>query len=385
MKLFVLFFLGGGFLLLSSFSNKKTKPLAGHIPSIHWPITKDTSNPNPTTSLLELTLNHCNYGPHISPRAAKLLKNGPIRGFTLGLHSKDLNYDYDSLLQEIKTTGSPWVSITFTVFQDSNNSSAIHILPLEDPFWRRVETTVLQAKKLGLKVVLFPIVNIKYPQLGTWRGTLRPTNKAAWYQSYQELMTLVAKMAARTKVEMLSIGSEFSSLDRDKDSWSAVIKTIKKNYQGALMYSVNWDALANVEFHHHLDFLGMTGYFNLTRKKDPSIQELIAAWRPIREQFKQWQRQKNIPLLFSELGYTSQDGTNQHPWNFLIPNVSDMQEQKDCYKAFLEVWKEEELFGVIFYEWFGVGGEKDFGYTPRGKPALEVAKQWFELFVKQDQ
>lgn len=318
------------------------------------------------------------FKPRISPQAAELLRDGPIRGFTLGLHSKDLNYDYEMLLKEIKGTGASWVSLTFTVFQDNNDSDSIHIPPKEDPFWLQIEKTVIQAKKIGLRVLIFPIVLLKRPNFRQWRGTLRPLSYDGWYASYELLMAQVAQIAAKTNVDMLSIGSEFSSLDRATNRWLHIISVIKKSYSGALMYSANWDTIYNIKFQDKLDFFGLTGYFDLTKKKDPTVKELVNAWKPIKALFKKWQQVKNIPIIFSELGYTSQDGNNMHPWNYTIPNVLDLQEQKDCYTAFTKVWKDEEsLYGVFFYEWFGKGGKEDFGYTPRGKPALNVAKEWF--------
>lgn len=317
------------------------------------------------------------FTPRISSKAAALLQDGPVRGFTLGLQSKDLNYDYKMLLKEIKATGAPWLSITFTLYQETNDASQINIPPAGDPFWRQVEKTSKQAKVLGFKVLLFPIVLLKKARFRQWRGTLRPLDYDAWYESYESLMTQTAQIAARTKADMVSIGSEYASLDRAPQRWYHVIETIKKTYQGALMYSANWDALENIDFHDKLDFLGLTGYFDLTKKKDPTVEELVAVWNPLKKLFFEWQKQKNIPLLFSEVGYTSQDGINIHPWNYTIENVLDLQEQKDCYAAFTEVWEDEKmLYGVFFYEWFGKGGN-DFSYTPRGKPALEVAKKWF--------
>lgn len=319
-----------------------------------------------------------NFIPKISSKATSLLKDGPIRGFTLGLQSKDFNYDYTMLLKEIKATGAPWVCLTFKVFQDDNSSSTINIPSTSSSYWKQVEKTAKQAKALGFKVTLFPIVLLKKSGFRQWRGTLRPKNYDEWYASYDKLMAIVAQIAARTKADMLSIGSEYSSLDRAEERWYDVIKNIKKYYKGALMYSANWDTVFNIEFQDQLDFLGVTGYFDLTKKTDPTVKELVEAWGSIKEAFKKWEKDKNVPLLFSELGYTSQDGINMHPWNYTTPNAVDLQEQEDCYNAFTQVWKDEQaLYGVFFYEWFGKGGKEDKSYTLRGKPALEVAKKWF--------
>lgn len=156
-------------------------------------------------------------------------------------------------------------------------------------------------------------------------------------------MTNVAKMAARTNVDMVSLGAAFNSLEGKTQRWFDVIKVIRHIYKSAVSYSANWGSIHHVEFQNELDLLG-----------------------------------KTYSTDFSELGYTSQEGINMYPWNYTIPDVLDVEEQKDCYTAFTKVWEhDEDLYGVFFYEWFGKGGEGDFGYTPRGKPALEVVKEWF--------
>ena len=320
----------------------------------------------------------------VSSKASALLKDGPITGFTLGLHSKDFEYDYGPMLKEIKATGAPWVCLTVKFFQNTNNESFVNIPPIDSPFWSQLERTTIQSKALGLKVLIFPIVLLKHRNKREWRGTLRPMDYDAWYESYESMMTKVAQLSSRTNADMLSVGSEYFSLDRSKLRWLHVIETVKKSYDGALTYSANWDAVDNIQFHDQLDFLGMTGYFNLTKKKNPNVKELIKAWKPIKKTFKKQQNHKNIPFIFTEVGYTSQDGNNMTPWDYTIPNVLDLQEQKDCYSAFKKVWNQDEsLHGVFFYDWFGIGGKDDFGYTPKGKPALEVAKKWFQSSSKQ--
>ena len=83
-------------------------------------------------------------------------------------------------------------------------------------------------------------------------------------------------------------------------------------------------------------------------------------------------------MLISEIGYASQNGNNKDPWNYLMTQEVDLQEQLDCFNAFNTVWlNHSALSGVFFYEWFGEGGECDTGYTPRNKPALQAIKKWF--------
>ena len=42
------------------------------------------------------------------------------------------------------------------------------------------------------------------------------------------------------------------------------------------------------------------------------------------------------------------------------------------------VWQADpRLRGIYIWNWFGVGGEDDLSYTPRGKPAMHVLAHWY--------
>ncbi len=308
-----------------------------------------------------------------------LLANGDLRGMTLGLHSKDYTYDYITLLKEIETPEAEWLSLNVKFYQDLIHSTQIQFFEDGHPFWQQLEQTIQQAKDLDFKVLLFPIVLIENAKNGEWRGKLKPKSKEEWYDSYGNLMEKLAKLAAKHQVDLFSVGSEFCSLEKDEEHWNKLIDRIKKYYDGPLTYSVNWDALEDIRFWQRLDILGMTGYFSLTRKKDPSVEDLVKAWECIKGDIFKISEERDIPIMFSELGYTSQNGINKDPWNYYISEELDLEEQKDCFEAFTQTWlKETALSGVFFYDWFGIGGHCDLTYTVKDKPALEVVKQWFE-------
>ncbi len=316
------------------------------------------------------------------------LKTNPdaMKGFILGLHSKDYSYDYFPLIEEIKNTGAEWIGINFKVFQDCSSSSFINYPEKGGAYWKQINQTVEQAKSLNLNVMLLPIVLIENPIDKEWRGVLSPYSKKLWYESYSELYSIIAQISEKNKVDLLSIGSEFNSLQIDTENWKNVIRKIKKEYQGKITYSCNWDVINDIHFTNELDIMGITGYNSLTERNDPSLGELQVAWNEIKKEILKVQTEKNIPIFFTEVGYTSQDGTNKDPWNYHISNTLDLEEQYDCYLTFINTWKNEPEFqGVFFYDWFGVGGTKDTGYTLRGKPALSLVEQWFSEQEKEVQ
>lgn len=335
-------------------------------------------------SAVAISATSCVTQPSVTPGLPPLQYTDPaelpfLDGVALGLFSADQSYDYEMLLTEIADTGADWVSLCINFYQDKVDSTEVGIPAPHTASWERIATTIRQAHALGLRVLVFPILLIQNPGEDDWRGTIAPTDRDAWYAGYHALISKVADVAAAERAEMLSIGSEFNSMQKDTLMWRGMIADVRERYHGLLTYSVNWDSLADPEFFEDLDFVGMTTYFSLTDKNDPTLEELTEKLTEVRDDILTWQFQHQLPLIFTEVGFPSQDGANKDPWNYYISTTPDLGEQRDCYEAFTTVWEDiPGLHGMFFYNWFGVGGAEDIGYTPRGKPAEQVVRRWFQ-------
>jgi hypothetical protein len=94
-----------------------------------------------------------------------------------------------------------------------------------------------------------------------------------------------------------------------------------------------------------------------------------------------WQQRVGKPLLFTEIGWCSQEGAASEPWNYFHKQKATpagLEEQRNCYHAFLKTWADTpEVGGMIWWEWNDDrGGPEDYNYTPRGKPAEKVLSDW---------
>lgn len=315
-----------------------------------------------------------------NPRTRAALSFGPMDGVTLGLFSQDPDYDYLPLLKEIQRTGARWVGFSTNNYLEHSDSVEVGIPDDRTVTSGRLRTTIRQARSLGLHVMLFPILLLQTPEDGEWRGTLAPKDLDCWFANYKAWIERLAVLCQEESVELFSIGSEFNSLQGHHEPWSEILAAVRHRYDGLITYSANWDSLDGVSFLEQLDIIGMTTYFSLSDKNDPTVDEMVVAWQKVQRDVAEWRVFHNIPLLFTEVGYPSQDGANQNPWNYYTSEVPDLAEQRDCYEAFYRVWGQDERIvqGVFFYNWFGRGGPKDTGYTPRGKPALDVIQRWFQ-------
>jgi len=211
-----------------------------------------------------------------------------------------------------------------------------------------------------------------------WRGTLKPTDEGAFWRSYDSFLCHYLDLAEVTGVDLFSIGSELSSLEHRREAWRRLIANARGRYRGFLTYSANWDHVHAPRFFGQLDLVGMTAYFSLTDEKDPSFAELVQAWRDIGQSLQRSVGPIGKPVVFTELGYPSQDGANSNPWNYQMNKQAiDLEEQSMCFAAFVEAAPEMAfLRGAYLYDYFDSGGPEDHSYSPRGKPAMAHWRAW---------
>lgn len=301
------------------------------------------------------------------------------RGVSLGLFSADGTYDYAPLLREIAAVGADHVSITYVWWQDDVAATEIGPVPGLSATDAQIVAALTVAKQLGLSTTLFPILRLRTEAPGAWRGTIAPRDEDRWWASYREAILHAADLARRGGAARLSVGSELVSREHDRERWRDLLDRVRVRAPGlALSYSSNWDHFRPVRFWDLVDVVGVTAYFELTRDPAASTDDLRRAWAPIVEEMRAWSAQLGRPLLFTEVGYPSVDGSAMWPWNSTRRTPVDLEEQRRAYAAFALAWGGQAFVdGVHFWNWFGVGGPACPDYTPRGKPAAQVLERWF--------
>ena len=307
-----------------------------------------------------------------------------VVGVALGLFAEDPGWSYRPLLDEIRATGASSVELVVAWYQRDGASTELGDHPRFTAPDEAVARTIREAHAAGLRVLLFPIVRLESPREGEWRGTLRPRDRDAWFRAYREKLLALAKLAQRERVEELSIGSELSTLDGDRARWAPLAADVRRAFAGRLTYSGNWDHFRDVAIYDLVDELGLCGYFPLADRDDAArraipVEEMVRAWRDLRDELTRFARKRNRPLLFTELGYLSQRGASAWPWDEAARQPIDLEDQRRAYEAFRRVWRDapgDGFAGVYFWNWYGWGGPTSRGYTPRGKPAADEIRAW---------
>jgi hypothetical protein len=288
----------------------------------------------------------------------------------------------ESLQVLVEMTCTEWIQLVPTWYQNDRLSN--RMFPDYEGQTARIETlkhAIHTAHALGLKVMLKPHVD---SISGEWRGTFQPENPDIWFDNYRDMMATFAKISRDDAVEILSVGCEFVELTTAEYSprWRRLIRSIRGIYAGPLVYAANWGREAlQVEFWDDLDYVGIDAYFELTKTTDPALEELLTAWAPYLVQIESIHETCQRPIILTEIGYRSIDGANMRPWDWENPGELDLAEQALCYQAVMRAFGEKIWFaGIYWWNWepdLSLGGLADKGYTPYGKPAGLVLKQWY--------
>jgi len=311
-----------------------------------------------------------------------------IKGMTYAGFSRDvfLTQASDIAINNLSKTGVNWVAIVVTWYQSSATSTTIFAddWSVSD---EAINHLIDYIHSLGMKVMLKPHVDSKD---GTWRGAFNPTSWDEWFASYTQFILHYAQIAQNKNVEMFSVGCEYVSSDATQDKkWKEVIAEIKKHYTGKLTYSACWrnGAYKNVSFWDLLDYIGIDAYFPVADKNDATVDEMKEGWQKWIAEIESWRKNNNItkPIIFTEIGVCSYDGAAKSPENY-VGTTPDWGEQADYYKAFFETFINKKWLKGVFWFWWDNSSTADYInggqtyqilYTPQGKPAEEVLKEYF--------
>lgn len=297
---------------------------------------------------------------------------------------------YGQIFRDISNLGANTVLLCAAGFMEHAEAQQIFLEARKMPSREEFKTIIGMAKKEGLEVILMPIVLLSKPRGSEWRGVIKPPDWDEWWDDYREFIKYFCEIAREGGAHGLMVGSELVSTEKFTEKWNGVIELAREHFHGGkLGYSANWDHYKPIRFWHKLDFIGMTSYYTLADKKDPSVEEIVERWQPIREEVLGWQREIGKPLIFTEVGWCSQEGAATAPWNYFQnqkATPAGHEEQRRLYEAFLKAWDNAPgVAGVIWWDWSGdPGGPDDFGYTPRGKPAEDVLRDWFAKYNGRD-
>lgn len=295
----------------------------------------------------------------------------------------------DQTLNEIVLpSGANWIAVIVKCYQDMLTSTEIDCENDErtatDDDLRHV---IEQAHELGLQVMLKPHIDLTVMEnSSTGRFQIGFGSDeaawAAWFESYTNLITHYAALAQELDVEYFVVGTELWGTVHRADEWRSIIRQVREIYDGSLTYAaLTYLEPLQITWWDALDAIGIDAYFTVTLTTNPTLSQMRLGWMPTVTYLSWLANRWNKPIILTEVGYMSVDGTNILPGDWSLPGEIDHQEQADAYRAVFEAFQGQDWWQGVF--WWSLstdpnqGGAEDRYYSFHDKPAEHVLRLFF--------
>lgn len=251
----------------------------------------------------------------------------------------------ENSMSEMVKLGVNWTAIALSAVQDHPQATTIHYKDEPTVTDDEVRHAIQQAKQLGLKVCLKPVVNCTD---GTWRAHIgffdmdvpgEPT-WTKWFASYTEFMLHYAQMAEDTGCEMICIGCEMVQADKREQDWRDLIGKIRAVYSGLITYNCDKYQESYLTWWDAVDMISSSGYYP------------IDSWDEQLERIEAVVSRHNKPFFFMEAGCPSRVGSSKLPNDWSFQGGPSEDEQAAYYKVmFDKCEKKDWMQGFMLWDW----------------------------------
>ncbi|WP_256756990.1 1,4-beta-xylanase [Cohnella sp. WQ 127256] len=270
--------------------------------------------------------------------------NGMTWGWT-GVRGTWSSSEAEDSMRTMNSMGVNWVAIALAAEQETPQSTSIPFR--EAPTVTDEETlwAIRNAKKLGMKVCLKPVVNCAN---GTWRAHISffqddvpgEPSWGQWFASYGEFIVHYAKIAEQENCEMLCIGCEMVQTDSREAEWRALIAEVRTVYRGLITYNCDKYQEDRLTWWDAVDIISSSGYYPINHWEFhlDRIEQMLVKW--------------NKPFFFMEAGCPSREGSSLKPNDWSLPGGPSEEEQQVYYNAMFEACSRREwMRGFMLWDW----------------------------------
>jgi len=314
-----------------------------------------------------------------SPTGPADTRDMSVRGMTLVDWSRDGYSNNPAEVDAIHATGSNALAVLITLYQADASASVVRADNQKTPSQQAFADAVLEATKFAPPMRTLLKVHVDLDD-GEWRGTIDPSDPAAWFRSYGAALASWAGLAEQLGVDDLVVGTELAGTLQYESQWRDLIASTRQQFSGGIYYAASWDESFSVPFWDAVDAVGINFYAPVSQRDQESRFDILAGWQLWIDRIRLLHKQTGQDILFTEIGYRSVDGAGQHPYQFDNTAAVDFAEQADLYWAALTALGDKPwVQGVYWWNWLAQNGSPadETDYTPKNKPAQkELSDAW---------
>jgi hypothetical protein len=312
-----------------------------------------------------------------TPGLAAAILDGPVCGMTWGWTGVTGTWATQAASESLRLMADHavnWTAIAYSAIQETAQSTAVHFtgdaptVTDDEIIW-----AIREAKSLGMKVCLKPVVNVAD---GTWRAFIgffdwdvpgEPT-WTQWFSSYGEFILHAAEIAQAEGCEMLCIGCEMVRADGQEQHWRDLIARVRRVYSGIVTYNCDKYQEDHVEWWDAVDVISSSGYYP------------IGTWPAQLDRIEAVVERFGKPFIFMEAGCPSRTGSPDLPNDWALPGEPSGAEQLRYYRdMFAHSRRRAWVGGFMLWDWpptlySAESAHRNDDYCVYGKPAAEFLR-----------
>ncbi len=289
----------------------------------------------------------------------------------------------DGSMARLRALGANSVAIVPYAFMRDPNVPT----PLAVPASRRGENdervvqAIASAQRHGMAILLKPQIWLR----GSWPGEISMRSDGDWdtfFEHYEQWIIHYAELAEEHSVDVLSVGVEMGKATVGHESrWVALADRVREVYSGRLVYAANWyGEFEELGFWQAFDYIGVDTYYPLSRRQDPSDDELLQGAREVMAKLEAAHRRFDRPVMLTEVGFASTEAPWREPHSSDRVRQPNPEHQARSYEAMIAALDGKSwVAGVYWWKWPSHGrdaGPEHRGFSPVGKPAADVLARW---------
>ena len=254
---------------------------------------------------------------------------------------------------------------------------------------------ILNSKNINVILEAYPWID----NGSKYETDYNPKNKNKFFEDWKNILdTLIKEVANKYNVDIMIVASNFSKLETYENDWCDIVKFVKERFKGEVTYKTTWWYTAtwdkkskdnyykklNNKVFSQVDFISIAAYFELSDKKENTVQELVNSLNSttiynrhqnVLEEINNFYKKYNKEIYFAELGFPRKDNAATQPWNSEVSNIENDKEQARCFKAYKTVFEDKKY--IKGFSVFAVGEKgKDKNFYPSNE-SKEVISSWY--------
>ncbi|MBC6003436.1 cellulase family glycosylhydrolase [Paeniclostridium sp. NSJ-45] len=304
------------------------------------------------------------------------------------------DYDIEQTLKDVDNLNVNTVNVPIVINIPNLNSNNMNID--DNSKKKAIELIkILNSKNINVILEAYPWID----NGSKYETDYNPKNKKKFFEDWKNILyTLIKEIANKYDVDIMIVASNFSKLESYEDSWCDIVKFVKGRFNGEVTYkttwwyTATWDKKSKDDYYKKLnnkvfskvDFISIAAYFELSDKKENTVQELVNCLRSttiynrnqnVVEEINKFYEKYNKEIYFAELGFPRKDNAATQPWNSEVSNIENDKEQARCFKAYKTVFEDKKY--IKGFSIFAVGEKGKDKYFYPSNESIEVISSWY--------